>query len=84
MRRQAILAVLALTGLCGCQTTPNVIAGCEIPQAYDTTKSVGADLPAGTKSKAFAEAATKERGQHKVDVDDYNGFLGYVRTNCAK
>ena len=79
-----LFVAFSLVLLCGCGTTPNVIGGCEIPQAYDTTKTVGADLPAGTKSKAFAEAATKERGQHKVDVDDYNGFLSYVRTNCAK
>ena len=62
----------------------NVIGGCEIPAKYDVTKTVPGDLPAGTKAKAFTEAATAERGQHKIDVDDFNGFHDYVKTKCAK
>lgn len=78
----AWIAVFALGILVAGCAPVNVIGGCEVPSHYDQTKTVGPDLPAGTKSKAFAEAATAERGQHKTDVDDYNGLLGYVKTNC--
>jgi len=79
-----VLAGLIFLGivLCSCADPVNVIGGCEVPVHYDVTKAAGPDLPAGTKSKAFAEAATAERGQHKADVDDYNGFVGYVKANC--
>jgi len=79
----AVLWLLIALALSGCATAPvNVIGGCEVPAQYDVTKSVGPDLPAGTKSKAFAEAATGERGQHKQDVDDFNGFRKYVKDSC--
>ena len=77
-----IAAATALAILLGGCTTTNVLGGCEIPAQYDVTKKVGPDLSAGTKSKAFAEAATQERGQHKLDVDDFNGLRGYVQANC--
>lgn len=79
--RQALLTVLLMTGVSGCQTA--VIGSCEIPQQYDAKKTVPGDLPPGTTAKGLAEAATAERGQHKLDVDDFNGFHDYVRDNCA-
>ena len=78
-----LMAVCLIGTLAGCASAPvNVIGGCEIPAQYDVVKTVGPDLPAGTHSKAFAEAATAERGQHKQDVDDFNGFHNYVQTQC--
>lgn len=82
--RQALLTVFAISGIFACSacTDVNVIGGCEVPAHYDVTKTVSADLPAHTTVKQFAAAATAERGQHKIDVDDYNGFLGYVKAKC--
>jgi hypothetical protein len=82
--RYAIIALALLLAGCGTAPVVNVVAGCEIPSKYDTVKTTPADLPPGTTSKAFAEAATRERGQHKTDVDDFNGFHDYVKTNCTK
>lgn len=81
--KRGIAFISLLIALGGCAPV-NVLGGCEIPAQYDVTKKVGPDLPAGTKSKAFAEAATAERGQHKLDVDDFNGFRGYVQANCNR
>lgn len=78
MRVAAILLILALAGCAN-----PVIGSCEVPQQYAQHKTVPGDLPPGTTAKQFAEAATAERGQHKKDVDDFNGFLDYVETRCA-
>lgn len=77
----ALGVILIAMSIAGCAPV-NVLGGCEVPAHYDHVKAVPADVPAGTKSKAFAEAATAERGAHKADVDDYNGFLSYVKDNC--
>jgi hypothetical protein len=69
-------------GLISCGTTTAVLGGCEIPTQYDVVKAEPNDVAANATVKEFTLAATKDHAQHKIDVDDFNGFHDYVKANC--
>lgn len=83
--------------LAGCSSAPvvNVHGGCELPAAYQSAKADPVDVPLSIRRdptsgnsvvfvdpKVLLEEGAKERHQHKLDVDDFNGLRSYVETNC--